>query len=1194
MSTGLEDGRGALERALDLLEVLQKKTGQFAVFTGDDLDREGGIEDDSCFATAHIAQSLLTVQHPRARALASRACDYLGTKVEPGGVVRYWSGDHPLGGRIPPDVDDTSNVLCALEQVGNAPADARRLLLANRRSDGAFYTWLSPRLREASCSMAYWRVAAKEWRTPARSHHFWNQNAAARYDTDAVVSANAVHYIGNIPEVRSTVDFLRSVFSDEREGSADKWYRDPIDFYYAVSRCFAAGISGFDDLVEDMAARLVRLQTKDGAIGNSQLSTALAARALQNLEQQHTAVEQACRYLVGSQGATGAWSATPFYFAGPQESFGFGSAELTTAFAIEALAGWIGESLSDPRPLPWASLRSSGLLTVNAAGVYVSPTGADTPELVHPRLALAWLHSSDETESTSRGCRIEGDQIVQAPLPLSVFVEDGRARAWPAGRSEWVPLDKEEVTVLATLTEARSCSDIARAASDLGLADAHVQPAIARLVTNGVVELSAPEVAGPSANRSSSPGTLARDAVDYARRGLGVARRSGLRGVANVLRNAIADRVRATPPPPMTPMSTQGDDGSPALAPSGRTPVFAVDSGSDTAPFNLALGLIVATARAVDHGALNIRYDIRPIDLGGSVTRETLSPWTGAAVVLASDYMWSSEANLELSRELKLKNPRVITIHGGPQAPKYEAEAEAFLRDHPYVDVLVRGEGELTTSDILRALPDNPGPGDLDCLAAVPGVTFRRLTPDGYEVVRTPDRPRADDLNEFPSPYLSGEFDHIDVTMAIIETNRGCPYGCTFCDWGSATMSRVRRYDLERVKAELDWVVDRKVECIFFADANFGMTERDVEVAAHLADLRRRHGAPASAFCAFAKNTTRYTAEIVRLWAEAGICSEGTLALQTNDQQTLVNVDRKNIKVEKYNDLAEAFSVNNLPIVSDIMIGLPGATVQTFKDDLQLCINQEVTARLIETMVLPNSPMNDPAYRERYELVLANGSDVLVSTSSYSEVEYAEMLRLRVLFRAGEHFGLLRHVLRYLRREHGRLEVEVLHDIDRSVQTDPDAYPLLAFVARCFDLLMVPPVSWEAYYAEVARWIGARYGIVEDGGMRTVMAVQGAIMPTPGRSYPHEVELAHDYVAYDRDHRIGAGQICRSRPIVEYGPARLTVDDPNHVSTERLGAIVPGGGRHRSHDNFFIIGGDWELNSELTRAMLSTVAFTTA
>lgn len=47
----------------------------------------------------------------------------------------------------------------------------------------------------------------------------------------------------------------------------------------------------------------------------------------------------------------------------------------------------------------------------------------------------------------------------------------------------------------------------------------------------------------------------------------------------------------------------------------------------------------------------------------------------------------------------------------------------------------------------------------------------------------------------FPSPYLTGEFDEIDPARwrsATIETNRGCPYGCTYCDWGSATLSRIR------------------------------------------------------------------------------------------------------------------------------------------------------------------------------------------------------------------------------------------------------------------------------------------------------------------------------------------------------------------------------------------------------------------
>ena len=96
---------------------------------------------------------------------------------------------------------------------------------------------------------------------------------------------------------------------------------------------------------------------------------------------------------------------------------------------------------------------------------------------------------------------------------------------------------------------------------------------------------------------------------------------------------------------------------------------------------------------------------------------------------------------------------------------------------------------------------------DLSVLAGVPGITYR----DGDRVVRNPDRDRIADLNTLPSPFLTGLFDvyaGVPELFVTLETNRGCPYSCTFCDWGSATASRVRQFDIERVFARARMVLD--------------------------------------------------------------------------------------------------------------------------------------------------------------------------------------------------------------------------------------------------------------------------------------------------------------------------------------------------------------------------------------------------
>ena len=96
-----------------------------------------------------------------------------------------------------------------------------------------------------------------------------------------------------------------------------------------------------------------------------------------------------------------------------------------------------------------------------------------------------------------------------------------------------------------------------------------------------------------------------------------------------------------------------------------------------------------------------------------------------------------------------------------------------------------------------------------------------------------------------PSPYLTGIFDELikenpeEKWLASWETNRGCPFSCTYCDWGSATNSKVSRMHLDRVYAELDWFSKNKVEFIFCCDANFGMLPRDYDIALKAAENKK-------------------------------------------------------------------------------------------------------------------------------------------------------------------------------------------------------------------------------------------------------------------------------------------------------------------------------------------------------------------
>lgn len=599
------------------------------------------------------------------------------------------------------------------------------------------------------------------------------------------------------------------------------------------------------------------------------------------------------------------------------------------------------------------------------------------------------------------------------------------------------------------------------------------------------------------------------------------------------------------------------------------------------------LGMVIACARAYEDGALEERYNFRT-DWVWSDDR--LEEFTAEpSLFLFSNYLWSHAHCIAISEQVKQRNPACITIHGGPDTPKYEGDARAYFRNHPHVDIIVRGEGEVTAAETLAALTSVVGDAkpDLSVLAGVAGITYR----DGDRIVRNADRDRIADLNTLASPFLTGLFDvfaGIPELFVTLETNRGCPYSCTFCDWGSATASRVRLYDIERVFAELEWCAHKAVSSVSVADANFGMFKRDVEIAQRVADLKLSDGHPSAFGVAYAKNTVKHLQQIILVLAEAGIMTQGVLSLQSMDETTLGAIRRSNIKTERYDALADEMRRAQLPLMVELMMGLPGQTLASFAEDLQQCIEREVPARINHTALLVNSPMNDPSYLAEHGIKTAapvgpGSNAIVISTSSFTPDDYGAMERIRLGFVMYENFGVLRLVSRFLSQETGTREIDFYQRIRAVAEAHPEEWPALYAVAVFGPSMMTAPVSWALMIDEMRTFLVSQYGIADDTALESVLRAQHALLPAHGRRFPDVVALSHDVVEWNRamlavksqGHR--ADWMDRVPRLAEFGPAELTVQDPDHVVDTSLGV----------NSELSVVGVNWELDSPLSRARLA-------
>lgn len=558
----------------------------------------------------------------------------------------------------------------------------------------------------------------------------------------------------------------------------------------------------------------------------------------------------------------------------------------------------------------------------------------------------------------------------------------------------------------------------------------------------------------------------------------------------------------------------------------------------------LSLGVLTAYARSKADSDLCGRYTIeRPLEAPAVLDR--LASHDRPAILLCSDYMWCVDDNLEFARTAVSRNPHVLTIHGGPSAPSYTAESEAFLRQHgSAAAVLVHGEGEETLIDLLRCLDGQPEQFRDGRLEAVQGISF--LDQDG-RYVRTPGRERRADLNDLPSPYLTGEFDHIDTrawpTGMYVESNRGCPYGCTYCDWGSLTLSRIRMFDAERVNAEISWAADRGFKNLSFCDANFGITRRDVAFVEHIRDEHVRTGAVRRLLFSPAKNTVRNLAEIIRIVRGAGIELHCDLGLQSVDPSTLAAIDRSNISTEKYLELHSELRRGDNYVPCDLMMGLPGQTPASFRSDLQFAFDHDILARVHIVRLLPNSPMNEPSYRSKFRLVV-NDTDTVVESSTFSAEERARMYQLLLVNIFSDHLGVFRHVLRFVQWDHGVAALDVMQVLADRLLDEPQRVPALRSAIDGLLVRQQRPEFWEPVFEELRSVLVADFEIAGDTVLDAALDGQRFLLPRRMSTFPESLSLPHDFVAYYRSAmaELASGRAFRPvRPLSACGPGVVEV-----------------------------------------------------
>lgn len=333
-------------------------------------------------------------------------------------------------------------------------------------------------------------------------------------------------------------------------------------------------------------------------------------------------------------------------------------------------------------------------------------------------------------------------------------------------------------------------------------------------------------------------------------------------------------------------------------------------------------------------------------------------------IIGVSNYIWNyrvSKAALDFAKRC---NPNAVTVMGGPNATLTEARMTEFLADGVvdyYVPDSVTG-GEKPFASLVGALLAGALP--LHEQAGVHGIWYM----DKQQKVARLIQPQPGELNIewLPSPFQTGLVDEFfeDGLAAMIETNRGCPFHCSFCVWGNG--SRVTQFDVERVKADLDYCSARaKQKLLMINDANFGLFKnRDLEISKHIKKLNREANWPDNIVVNWGQVRSESSIAVANELKGITILRQSS---QTMNEDVLKTIKRNNIPDFQWKYVAEECRKDGIESFAELIIMLPGETLESYLSGLRYffklginCINTN------QCQLLEGAEMNTPEHRERY------------------------------------------------------------------------------------------------------------------------------------------------------------------------------------------------------------------------------------
>lgn len=443
-------------------------------------------------------------------------------------------------------------------------------------------------------------------------------------------------------------------------------------------------------------------------------------------------------------------------------------------------------------------------------------------------------------------------------------------------------------------------------------------------------------------------------------------------------------------------------------------------------------------------------YTLKDVLIEKIPPKQYVEAMDNPALVAMSSYIWNWEYNKELASQIKRRFKNCVIVTGGPQVSKHDPK---LFKRAPMFDAFIHGEGEEAFKQIL--------------LSGLDSTNWKHIP--NVQTIDNMPKPaqRRKDLSSIPSPILEGFYDPIiakypkDIMWQVTwESLRGCPYHCAFCDIGDSYWNKLTLFDMDRVKAEIDWMGHNRIEYVSVCDSNWGLLERDKEITQYVIDTKKKYGYPRWWDATWAKNNVDRNFEIAMMNKAGGvnIFKGVTFAMQSFNDATLQASERFNIDEAQVTEYLERYKAEGIPTYSELIWPMPEETYDSLKSGIQKLIDlgQDSFLMVHPLVITDNATMGNKQYQEKYgietkqvpldtyylsaddlENYIVEYTDAVYSTrtASWNTVLRGHMFSwISILM---YYYGWGHYLAKYMRKQ-GVLEKDFFESLLNWISTNPD------------------------------------------------------------------------------------------------------------------------------------------------------------